>query len=460
MNVDKMKKFLNISLMALAVISTLSLASCKNEVDNIFDEDAVIRLDKAKAEYTDILTSNGGKWQLEYFSNREEPGYIYLMTFSKNGSVTISGHNKWINYVLTGNVNNTSAYGSEVSLWEVIADNGPVLSFNSYNKFFHLFADPYDIPSQSSAQSTTEINESGYGHEGDYEFNIMKYSGDTIYLTGKKRNLSMIMTRVGADVNDEVYMNEVVAMADSFFNAKVNQVYINLPNGVRWIVKNGATSILRMFREGADEISTAETHNIIITHDGISFIDPVTLDGYVIKNFIRQPDGSLLCRDDNETTMTADVLSNIFSTQSFIWKGELTGMGGLFDEMIKTISAELKAYNKSTLNHVQFAYDETYNNNAGSFTVSFNVKKGSVKYNPTYYVTIQPSADAQVKFTVAAEGDRYGELYATNCPTMRQFVNTFAAVAYDLKANSLLAPTVMTMSQNGNAANYITWLLQ
>ena len=69
MNEDKMKKFLNISLLALVVFSMFSLASCKNEVDNIFDEDAVIRLDKAKAEYSDILTRTGGKWQLEYFAN-------------------------------------------------------------------------------------------------------------------------------------------------------------------------------------------------------------------------------------------------------------------------------------------------------------------------------------------------------------------------------------------------------
>ncbi len=55
MNEDKMKKFLNISLLALVVFSMFSLASCKNEVDNIFDEDAVIRLDKAKAEYSDDL---------------------------------------------------------------------------------------------------------------------------------------------------------------------------------------------------------------------------------------------------------------------------------------------------------------------------------------------------------------------------------------------------------------------
>ena len=169
-----MKKFLNISLLALVAISALSLSSCKNEVDAIFDEDAVTRLDKAKVEYTNILTDKGGKWQLEYYANAEEQGYIYLMTFDKNGSVTIAGHNKWINYVQSGSMNKP-AYGSAVSMWEVIADNGPVLSFNTYNKYFHLFADPYDIPSLGGATSDTDVDENGYGHEGDYEFDIMKY---------------------------------------------------------------------------------------------------------------------------------------------------------------------------------------------------------------------------------------------------------------------------------------------
>ena len=46
----KMKKFLNISLLSLVALSSLTLSSCKNEIDEIFDEDAVARLEKAKNE--------------------------------------------------------------------------------------------------------------------------------------------------------------------------------------------------------------------------------------------------------------------------------------------------------------------------------------------------------------------------------------------------------------------------
>ena len=453
-----MKKFFNIALLTLVAVSSLSLVSCKNEIDDIFDEDAIARLDKAKAEYSKILTSNGGKWQLEYYANAEEQGYVYLMTFAPDGSVTISGHNKWINYIKSGQ-STAPAYGSEVSMWEVIADNGPVLSFNTYNRYFHLFADPYDIPSAGGATSDDDVNENGYGHEGDYEFDIMKYSGDTLYLTGKKYNLNMIMTRVDASIDDEVYMNEVIAMADSFFNAKVPHVYINLPNGVRWIVKNGSTSILKMFREDADEISTAETHNVIITHDGLSFMNPVTLDGYTIKNFIRQADGSLLCRDDNQTTMTADELSVMMTNTNYIWQSKLTtsgAVGGRYADLITQLVSELKSYNKSTLNYAQLAYDATLS----KWVLSFNVKKGTVKYNPSYYFTMTASGDTQVKLSFDAEGDTYGERYATNCPSMRAFVDALGGATIDLGANSLLAPVNMKFAENGHAENFVIWNLQ
>ena len=266
----------------------------------------------------------------------------------------------------------------------------------------------------------------------------------------------MIMTRVAQDVNDEVYMNEVVAMADSFFNAKVPRVYINLPNGVRWVVADGSTSILNIWREGADSISTAEKHNVIITHDGLSFMNPLTIDGYTIQNFIRQADGSLLCRDDNQTTMTADELSKVFSNIRLYWRSELKDVGGRYADLVAQIGDELKAYNKSSLQYAQILY----NRDSTRYEFSFNIKKGSVKYNPTYYLKMDVVNDTQVKFNVAPTGDKMGQTYATKCPSIRAVVDALGAGTLNLSANSLLAPVYMKTAEADNANNYITWVLQ
>ena len=443
----KMKKFLNISLLSLVALSSLTLSSCKNEIDEIFDEDAVARLEKAKNEYTNILTSNGGKWQMEYYANSEEPGYVYLMTFRTDGSVTISGKNQWIGNV-EGESLNIPTYGSQTSLWEVITDNGPVLSFNSFNKYFHLFADPEDIPSMSDE----DTDETGYGHEGDYEFDLMRYSNDTLYITGKKYGIDMIMTRVDASVDDHVYMDEVVANADSFFNAKIPQVYINLPNGVRWIVKNGATSLLKMFREDADEISTAETHNVIITHDGLSFMTPITLDGYTIQNFIRQADGSLLCRDDQTTTMTADALSNVFRIPTFTWKADTTQAGGAFKQQINNLKTELNAFGKRKLVNIQLSY----NNDLSTYQVSFGCLYQKKTFYAIYYVTIEPVGDNQVKFNYAGQMNDVATVYGDKCPALLEIMNMINGTTYTLTTSSLLAPVDMKMTDGGN---YILWLL-
>lgn len=440
-----MKKFLNISLLSLVAFSALTLGSCKNEVDEIFDEDAVARLDKAKADFIDILTSNGGKWQMEYYANADEPGYVYLMTFRTDGSVTISGKNQWIGYV-EGESLNVPTYGSLTSLWEVVTDNGPVLSFNTYNKYFHIFADPEDIPSMSDE----DTDETGMGHEGDYEFDLMRYSNDTLYVTGKKYGIDMIMTRVDANIDDHVYMDEVVAMADSFFNAKIPQVYINLPNDVRWVVKNGATSILKMFREDADEISTAEYHNVIITHDGLSFMYPITLDGYTIKNFIRQADGSLLCRDDNQTTMTADALSNVFATETFVWKADTVQFGGAYTSLLNTIKSELNDYGKRKLSSIQISYDNSLN----AYAVAFGCLYQKKTFYPTYYVTMERVGDNQVKFHYNGQANDAGNVYAERCPALLRFMETLGTGTYTLTTSSLLAPVDMKLSEGGN---YTLW---
>ena len=445
----KMKKFLNISLLSLVALSALTLGSClKNEVDEIFDEDAVARLDKAKADYIDILTSNGGKWQLEYYSNSDEPGYIYLMTFRNDGSVTISGKNIWIGYV-EGESLAIPTYGSQTSLWDVVTDNGPVLSFNSYNKYFHIFADPEDIPSLSDE----DVDETGYGHEGDYEFDLMSYSNDTLYITGKKYGIDMIMTRVDGSVDDHVYMDEVVALADSFFNAKIPQVYINLPNGVRWIVKDGATSILKMFREDADEISTSEYHNIIITHDGLSFMNPITLDGYTIQNFIRQADGSLLCRDDQTTTITADALNRVFTIPTFKWKADTAQIGGVFAQHISTLKNELNAYGKRKLSSIEISY----NADLQTYQIAFGCLYQKRTFYPTFYMTAELINDNQIKFNFSNTGNDASVVYAEKCPAFWSFLQAMNNVPLTLKTSSLLAPTDMKLEDSGNSANYTYW---
>ena len=452
-----MKKLYNISLLTLLALSTLSLSSClHNEVEDIFEDDAVIRLDNKKAEYADILTSNGGKWMMEYYSNSSEPGYTYVLTFFKDGTVEMAGHNKWINYIKK-NTLTSSSFGTMRSMWEVIGDNGVVLTFNSYNDYFHLFSTPDAIPTTGGTMTAGGGSTAGNGHEGDYEFNLMKYSGDTIYMTGKKRDLNIIMTRLPESTDDETFLNEVAAVNKSMFTSKLPWVYIILPDGKRWIVKSAATGNMKIYPEGEDEVMTSESHNFIITHDGLAFRDPLTIGGYTIQRFIRQADGTALCLEDNKTLITADPLFNCLTHPMLTWKSNFknTAAGGVYVQLATEISKESKKLDGTTFKEGVINYVDSLS----KYVLTLNFSKTSMTFPARYYFTVVSSTDTQMK--IAFDGvDGYGERYKTNCPTVTTLLETLSASTFDLNSESLLAPLTITMTESSNKDNYIIWTLQ
>ena len=460
-----MKKFLNISLLTFVALASLSLGSCSNEMDDIFDEDAIIRLENARTEYFDILTRDGGKWKLEYFSNTGEPGYTYILTFKKDGMVTMSGHNKWINYIKNNSLN-ASAFGSEDSMWDLILDNSLVLTFNTYNKYFHLFSTPDKVPT-GGAGGDGIANTEGYGHEGDYEFNIMKYSGDTIYLTGKKYNLPMFLTRLSPSTNDEAYLNEVAMMNKNLFSGTIPYVFIVLPDGTRWFAESFSSCYVRLYREGDDKITSSEYYNTIITHDGMAFMNPITLDGYTIQWFARQSDGTLLCVEDQQTRIVADALENYLfnSANALMWKADFdvtksTDMAGNYLELVKAINVELPHVPGEKSGSKLKEAVISYNDELSTFVFNMKVRRSaSVSPEAHFYFTPTAVSLGQVKFNFTGQND-YANRLLQGSPKVVEFINTLSQATFNLSAPSMLAPTAITMAENGDAASYLVWNLQ
>lgn len=464
-----MKKFLNISLLLLGALS-MGLMSCNHEEKDIFDESAAERLENSKDYFSNILVDQGGKWQLEYFTTTGEPGYIYLFTFEKNGTVTISGNNKYIG-LLTDPNNKVPVYGSAQSMWEVITDDGPVLSFNTYNKNFHLFADPEDIPD-------TEVDEQGYGHNGDYEFDLMKYSNDTLYIEGKKHGVHMIMTRVPADVDDNTYLNEVVALKDSLFHAKIPTVYLNLPSGYRYVVSGGASLMLSFYPETGDAISETESYNAVVTHDGLTFMyplqlmDSLTMTPYTVQTFKLAPDGSLVSRENPEISFTADILNRLVVDSKLQWTLNLkqSSEGG-FIEKYNELSDQLKAANKNySLVKVVMYFDKTLgeeinpvtHEHAGKFVLAPTIKvKVGTRPQPQnvvckFYYDVEREGEDVIGFKYNGDMDSFASVNSKLYSKLLDLASYLGTVKYHISTASLLAPVTLKMSETSNESNYIT----
>lgn len=444
-----MKKLYKFSAIA-AVLMSASLASCNHEEADIFDQNAAHRTEEARKMYKEILLDKGGKWQMEYFTTEEEHGYVYLFTFRNDGTVTISGNNEYITK-LTNIDSNVPSYGSETSMWTILSDNGPVLSFNSYNTIFHLFATPEDIPG-------TERDEQGYGHSGDYEFDLMKYSNDTLYLEGKKNGAEIIMTRIAPETDDKTYLNEVVALADSFFNAKVPAVYVNLPGGYRHVVLDGATQLPKFYPETGDYITEYVGRNAIITHDGFTLGKPLTLrdsiDGndYTIQHFIRQKDGSLLCTDDNRITITADALNKVVGDERLLWRVNAADCKGELGTAFAGLNTGFKAYNGSSLVHFNIGLN-VLNNTKSPYTMVVRIKTKRGSYlNMSVPYTVEYIGKDEIKF-VLGEMDSNMKTFIDKVPAFQTMMNKLTSSTFKCSSNSLIAPVNMVLTDSSDASS-------
>lgn len=444
-----MKKLYKFSAIA-AVLMSASLASCNHEEADIFDQNAAHRTEEARKMYKEILLDKGGKWQMEYFTTEEEHGYVYLFTFRNDGTVTISGNNEYITK-LTNIDSNVPSYGSETSMWTILSDNGPVLSFNSYNTIFHLFATPEDIPG-------TERDEQGYGHRGDYEFDLMKFSNDTLYLEGKKNGAEIIMTRIAPETDDKTYLNEVVALADSFFNAKVPAVYVNLPGGYRHVVLDGATQLPKFYPETGDYITEYVGRNAIITHDGFTLGKPLTLrdsiDGndYTIQHFIRQKDGSLLCTDDNRITITADALNKVVGDERLLWRVNAADCKGELGTAFAGINSGFKAYNGSSLVYFNIGLN-VLNNTKSPYTMVVRIKTKRGSYlNMSVPYTVEYIGKDEIKF-VLGEMDSSMKTFIDKVPAFKTMMNKLASSTFKCSSNSLIAPVNMVLTDSSDASS-------
>ena len=159
---------------------------------------------------------------MEYYpTNTDEEykgrGYLIMADFDKDESVTLA----------MNNIMSDDVYMEERSLWEIIADNGPVLTFNTYNEVLHCFSNP-------------EYYESGKGFEGDYEFVMIDVpeDGQFIMLKGKKRGTYVRLTRLPDGTNFEEYLADIKAFHNGIFPANAVNENVLQVGGQKYSINN------------------------------------------------------------------------------------------------------------------------------------------------------------------------------------------------------------------------------
>ncbi len=170
-----MKKILMFTTALGLMVATLP--SCLKDDKANFSGSPAARLDEAVKVNKQILESAPNGWALGYYAGRNYsgPGFTLTLKF-KDGKAYIMGDNK-------------DATTVGVSEYDVVKDQGVVLTFPTYNSVIHELA--------GASQGYPE------GLQGDYEFAILEANANFIRLRGKKWKNEMILTPIKNQTQEE-----------------------------------------------------------------------------------------------------------------------------------------------------------------------------------------------------------------------------------------------------------------
>lgn len=267
-------------------LAVFALGSCSvSEEDDLFSQSAAERLNAASDLYSSRLTASPNGWAMQLYPTTDDEapygsGYLVLMRFHQNHQVDVA-----MNNLLTNNV-----YQSDSSIWEVITDDGPVLTFDTYNSVMHKFSDPEDVP-QTGGTSSDANDETGTGIGGDFEFIVVDAPEDASYmmLKGKKRGTYNLLTPVEEGVDYQDYLTDVNNFqANMFPSAEVTPDYIHFGDSVCVFIgaSDGMPSI---YPVGADQVTTEGFNPFVITKRGddyyLRFRDARTFGDLTIQDY-------------------------------------------------------------------------------------------------------------------------------------------------------------------------------
>lgn len=435
-------------------LAAMALTACDNTQELIFDDSAAERLEQGKAEAIDKLTADGGLWAMEYFSNSDERGYVMLCRFSKDGSVEVSVNHEWQTVPFR--------FNQETSLWEITSDNGTVLSFCSHNDLFHVFSDPFNITGPYAPtnpdRNNEDIDETGYGHSGDYEFQVMQCEDpNTMRLLGKKRSYNIWMHRLASDTDEKEYLDQVMLMTNGIFTKKFPKLLITDKESGEVFVAHADRGIMNVYPEAGDSITQAREKHFITTSDGIRFSSPFSVlraDGseYEISEFAFTESGGLVS-DEAEFSLPVKVgYADLLLSRGYAWQLETEGASDSFVELFdRFVAAHDKAFPRTKYQSIIFdysiqdGYDRLYLNESGSSS------------KPEYGRTSTLDEDGNYLFAIdITTTNKNGQTRLDKLPELIELIDVLNNNTFSVSVVSELAPSTLYLTSKEDPELYFT----
>ena len=440
-----MNKILTASLLLGAA---LTFSACSNEEDDIFDQSAAERLNAAVDLYSSRLEAQPNGWAMQLYPTlqNEAPygnGYLVLIDFNPDQSVRVAMNNS-----LTD-----GAFAEDTSAWQVITDDGPVITFNTHNKVMHLFSDPDDV--RSTGTNDAPNDETGTGIGGDYEFIIVDAPEDASYmmLKGKKRSTYNLLTPMEQGVDYRTYLSDVKNWMGKMFPEKSPTFDVIHYGDTLYKMEGASDGIPNIYPYDADAVLNESFDPFLVTKRGdqyyLRFRDAHSINGYTVQDFHYLADKDIFQSVDNEKCyISGDSPSRFFKQQMtdtlfHSWKTSLkdensSAYTSLVDALSDAMSPKSRTFQNVSLRHSKadgYLIGITYRERKSTKTALFNCEF-SFAEDGTVTISAPTPKDNNARTLVEDYGAKVNDLLKFYTTT---FTVTSNVTAFDLSSIKLVS---------------------
>lgn len=360
------------------------LSGCLKEEQDLFSESAAERLNHTLEKIDSLLIEAPNGWVLQYFATSESPGYPILVRFNSNGDVVVGSKNK-----LLGNI-----YTEEKSTFDVIGDNGPVLTFNTCNKVLHLFSDP--------------VNPDGYGLGGDYEFVVESQTDSLIEMKGKKRGTEILLLPLEANLSWSDYFNQLDKIETEIFGS----ASMYLVSGNDTVIAYNGTSHIFEFYDQNDGSSTSVP--FIMTNEGFRFYTTyLTTKKKQVKSFyLNKEKEKVISYEDAGTYFVGPSILDFFVNNRATFVFDTTQTSAHYLEPMRVVARRFREQYKGKRNFdfMAFSFDNLIGN-------SFMLSTKPVITEAYFKLNLKKQGNSMLTISqVDGVRDSNGALFASSVP--------------------------------------------
>lgn len=417
-----MKKFL-LLLMTLPFL----FQSCLKDDDEIFSESAADRLNNALIHHKEVLVGAENGWIMEYFPHESQiyGGYTILVKFDADNQVTVS-------------TERGGAGVTETSMYELIGDSGPVLTFNTHNSLFHYFSEP---------KNPDGIGPTDSGMKGDYEFLVLEATDEKVTMKGKKTGNRIVMTPIAAGTDWKALMQQYLDM-----DAKdVATGYKASVNGMELMASVSYRTITVQYPGDNEEVVSA-TGAYRIVPTGIAFYEPLNIKGVEIASMTltATEEGGVVLTDEKSGAIFQETIPDLADVlQAGNWYFHYQSMGSFgqawwndcFKQNLFPAQRDIYfAYLGSASGFYGFCFAGVADNQASLGVLLFDIKKVAADKVQLFYAG-----------SVAGVGLEYWnnfQIYKLAHP-----LGVTAAKTFTLKGDKLRNPNAIQLVDDANPDN-------